>query len=347
MSDSEVIHNHRITYRDSGVDIKAGETAVEQIKELASSTFSSDVISSIGGFGGMYRVPVKNYNSPILVSSTDGVGTKAYIANLANKFDTIGQDLVAMCTDDLICCGAKPIYMLDYISITKLVPEIVVDLISGIVGGCKLADCSLIGGEMAEHPNSSGDFNFDLAGFAVGIVEEEKIIKKSMVSSSDILIGLPSYNLRSNGFSLVRKVVFEIANLKLEDTPIKDSSQTLEELLLSPSVVYANKITGLLERHFDAITAIAHITGGGIYSNLQRVLPSDLRPVIDKNSWTKPLIFELIKKLGNVEDQEMDLVFNNGIGLVLVVKNHKTDSVQSYLKSVNQESFIIGELKKI
>ncbi len=339
--------NHFLSYKDSGVDIQSGEHAVELIKDLAKSTYSSDVMSQLGGFGGMYKVPLDRYKSPVLVSTTDGVGTKAYVASMAKRFDTIGIDLVAMCVDDLVCCGATPAYMLDYVSISKLNPLMIKDVVSGIVKGCNEAACSLIGGEMAEHPRSDDVFEFDLAGFAVGIVDQDKILDKSMVGSDNILIGLPSYNLRSNGFSLARKIVFEVAGLKLEDRPLGLDSPTVADLLLEPSVIYARKISLLLESHFDAVTAIAHITGGGMMNNLQRVLPEHFKPVIDTGSWEKPPIFDMLQKLGNVDETEMDLVFNNGIGMILVVKNSFVNSVTNFLESVGQVSYIIGELKKI
>ncbi len=328
------------------MDIESGEHAVELIKEIAQSTFSQNILSKIGGFGGMYRVPVESYKEPVMVSTTDGVGTKAYIATMAGKFDTIGMDLVAMCADDLVCCGANPVYMLDYVAISKLHPLIVKDIVSGIAAGCKIADCSLVGGEMAEHPGSGDDFNFDLAGFAVGIVERDRIIDGNNVNLSDILVGLPSYNLRSNGFSLVRKIVFDVAKLNLDDRPLGRDFPTLQELLLEPSVIYAGNITKLLKSHWGSISGIAHITGGGMVNNLKRILPPGIKPLIDKTAWERPSVFDLIQRLGNVDESEMDLVFNNGIGMVLVVKENQVETVRSFLSGLNQDSYIIGGLSK-
>jgi phosphoribosylformylglycinamidine cyclo-ligase len=302
------------TYRAAGVDIAAGEAAVERIKGKVRSTYRPEVLGDIGGFGGLVALPA-GYREPVLVSSTDGVGTKAMVARAAGRFDTIGIDLVAMCVDDIACQGAEPLFFLDYISVGALDPDQIDALVTGVVEGCRQAGCALVGGEMAEHPGAMAPGEFDLVGFVVGVVERDRVLTGDAARAGDVLIGLPSPGLRSNGYSLARRVLFERAGLALEDELFP--GRTVADELLVPSVIYAPAVARLLG-DVD-VRAVAHITGGGLVGNLPRVLPVGVDAHLERSAWEVPRVFGEIQRRGDVGDDEMARVFNLGLGMVVVV----------------------------
>ena len=306
-----------LTYAGAGVDIAAGEEAVRRIRDHVRSTFRPEVIGDISGFGGLFAFAANRYKHPVFVSSTDGTGTKALIAQAAGKFTTIGQDLVAMCVDDVVCQGAEPLFFLDYIAVGRLNPDHIEELVTGIAEGCRLAGCALIGGEMAEHPGAMKEGEFDLVGFTVGVVERDRLITGEHVRAGDILIGLPSPNLRSNGYSLARKALLEIDGRSLDAPAYEGAHHSLADELLSPSVIYAPAIMELL-RHVD-VHAVAHITGGGIPGNLSRVLPDGTDAVVERRRFETPRIFQEIQRVGEIPDAEMASTFNLGLGMIVAV----------------------------
>ncbi len=320
------------TYEASGVSIAAGEEAVERIRRHVRSTFRPEVIGDIGGFGGLFAFPRHRFQSPVLVSATDGVGTKALIAQATGRLVTIGIDLVAMCADDIVCQGAEPLFFLDYIAVGSLDPGHIDKLVEGVAEGCRTAGCALIGGEMAEHPGAMEPGEFDLVGFCVGVVERDQILTGDQVRPGDVLVGLPSPGLRSNGYSLARRVLMELAGRRLDEPAFDGAHRSLADELLEPSVIYAPAVQAVL-RAVD-VHAAAHITGGGIPGNLGRVLPRNADAVLDRRSWERPRIFGEIQRLGDVSDQEMRKVFNLGLGMILVVPADDVfrtlDTVRSY-----------------
>ncbi|HAJ33953.1 MAG TPA: phosphoribosylformylglycinamidine cyclo-ligase [Candidatus Atribacteria bacterium] len=322
------------SYKDAGVNIDLANQIVNEIKPLISKTSIPGVLGGIGNFGGLFSLTGQNYKEPVLVSGTDGVGTKLKIAFTLNKHNTVGIDLVAMSVNDIITCGAKPLFFLDYISIGKLSEEVVVNLIKGITEGCKMANCALLGGETAEMPGFYPEGEYDLAGFAVGIVEKSKIIDGEEIKEGDSVIGIASNGLHSNGFSLVRKVLLAVPSLK----------KTLGEELLAPTRIYVKPVLYLLEKY--KILGIAHITGGGIVENIPRILPEGVSVQINQKSWTKPPIFSLIQKEGKISDEEMYRTFNMGIGMALVVRTDKTEQIINELKMIRYDSYIIGKVIK-
>ncbi len=324
------------------VDIAAGEAAVDRIKGAVRSTYRPEVLGDIGGFGGLFALTTDRYREPVLVSATDGVGTKAQVARATGRLDTIGIDLVAMCVDDLVCQGAEPLFFLDYISVGRLRPERMEALVAGVAEGCRQAGCALIGGEMAEHPGVMPDDDFDLVGFAVGVVERDQIITGEHVAVGDALIGLPSPGLRSNGYSLARKVLLETAGRSLGDPAYEGAPTTLADELLRPSVIYAPAVRAVLAE--VDVRAVAHITGGGMAGNLVRVLPDAADAVIDEGSWEAPRIFSEIQHLGNVADDEMARVFNLGIGMVLVVAQEDTGRALALLAEHGHAAVEIGHI---
>jgi phosphoribosylformylglycinamidine cyclo-ligase len=330
------------SYEDAGVSISAGEEAVERIKSKVRSTFRPEVIGDIGGFGGLFAFAQHRYTHPVLVSSTDGVGTKALIAQATGRFDTIGIDLVAMCVDDIVCQGAEPLFFLDYIAVGKLDPDHIEQLIEGVALGCRQAGCALIGGEMAEHPGAMDPGEFDLVGFAVGVAERDRLISGEHVQPGDALIGLPSPGLRSNGYSLARKVLLEGAGRSLGDPAWSGAPHSLADELLVPSVVYAPAVAELL-RVVD-VRAIAHITGGGLPGNLARALPDDADAVLHTGAWEPPRIFGEIQRIGEVSDDEMRKVFNLGIGMVLVVAAEEVHRSLDLLRSNGHRATEIGRI---
>ena len=329
-------------YLSSGVSLDAARQVVKQIKPFSSMTHRPEVVDNFGGFAAMFDLGLSSYKDPLLVSATDGVGTKSEIARMLGRYETIGNDLVAMCVDDLVCVGAEPLFFLDYISVGRLKPKLVESLIKGIAEGCVEAGCSLIGGETAEHPGGMEDDSFDLAGFSVGAVERNKVIKGSNVESGDQIIGIESPNLRSNGFSLVRKVFLETAGKSLNDPAWEDAEITLGEKLLEPSVIYAPTVLNVLKE--NEIHAIAHITGGGLPENVARVLEEAFNAVIHQSSWETPRIFSEIQNLGSIDDEEMFRVFNMGIGMVLIVPPNATDRVLEELNKEKKPACVIGEI---
>jgi phosphoribosylformylglycinamidine cyclo-ligase len=317
VSDDDLSRPRRLTYAAAGVDIAAGEEAVERIKQHVRSTIRPEVLGDIGGFGGLFHFFKDRYRDPVLVASTDGVGTKALIAQAAGRFTTIGLDLVAMCVDDIVCQGAEPLFFLDYIAVGRLDPDHIEQLVEGVAHGCRQARCALIGGEMAEHPGAMEPGEFDLVGFAVGVVERDRILTGAEVRPGDVIIGIPSPGLRSNGYSLARRVLLELGGRSLDDPAFSGAHRTLADELLEPSVIYAPAILALLEA--VDVRAAAHITGGGITGNVPRVLPPDCDAVIERRTWETPRIFLEIQRLGEVDDEEMAKVFNLGLGMVVVV----------------------------
>lgn len=331
-----------LTYAAAGVDIAAGERAVERIKEKVRSTFRPGVLGDIGGFGGLFAFPSDRYRQPVLVSSTDGVGTKALIAQATGRFTTIGVDLVAMCVDDLVCQGAEPLFFLDYIAVGRLDPDHIDQLVEGVVNGCRQAGCALIGGEMAEHPGAMEPGEFDLVGFATGVVEQDRIITGDRLEEGDVLLGLPSPSLRSNGFSLARRVLLEMAGRGLDEPAYAGASHSLADELLTPSVIYAPAVGELL-RSVD-VRAVAHITGGGIAGNLARVLPTNRDAVVDVDAWEEPQIFDEIRRLGDIDAAEMARVFNLGIGMIVAVPAGDAFRSLDLLRERGHRAMQIGEI---
>ncbi|HZM30236.1 MAG TPA: phosphoribosylformylglycinamidine cyclo-ligase [Acidimicrobiales bacterium] len=327
------------TYRDAGVDIAAGAAAVDRIKDAVRSTYRPEVVGDIGGFGGIVGLPA-GYRDPVLVSSTDGVGTKAMVARAAGRYDTIGIDLVAMCVDDIVCQGAAPLFFLDYISVGRLDPELVEALVAGVAEGCRQAGCALVGGEMAEHPGAMDPGEFDLVGFVVGVAERDRLLTGDRARAGDVLVGLPSPGLRSNGYSLARKVLFERAGLALDDELF--GGRTVADELLEPSVIYAPAVGGLLG-DVD-VRAVAHITGGGIVGNMPRVLPPGVDAHLERSAWEVPRVFTEIQRLGGIDDAEMARVFNLGLGMVAVVPAADAGRTLALLRDAGHAAVEVGRL---
>ena len=336
--------NKEETYESAGVNIAAGEEAVHRITPLIETTLRPEVLTSIGGFGGAFDITQTGRKHPVLVSSTDGVGTKAQVAEMAQRYDTIGIDLVAMCVDDLICVGAEPLFFLDYVSVGKLIPNQVELLVKGITDGCREAGCALIGGEMAEHPGLMHSGDFELVGFSVGVVDKEDMITGKNIVPGDAIIGLHSPGLRSNGYSLARKVFFETAKKSI-DEPVWDGAEiTVAEELLRPSVIYTPTILKILEH--NPIKSIAHITGGGLPGNINRALPNNVDAEIFRETWKPPKIFTEIQSLGNIDENEMYKVFNMGIGMVLILDQQCVDSATEIVHSMGLSTTRIGTIRE-
>lgn len=331
-----------LTYRDSGVDIDEGNRAVELIKNKIKGTYDNNVIGDLGNFSGLYSLKdFMNMEEPVLLSSTDGVGTKLKLAQMLNIHNTVGIDLVAMCVNDLICQGAKPLFFLDYIATGKLVPEKIDDIVSGIVEGCRQAGCALIGGETAEMPGMYSKEDYDLAGFSVGIADKNKIISGQNVKAGDTLIGIASSGIHSNGYSFIRKIFLEEYKYELNQY-IEELEMTLGEALLVPTTIYVKLIMNLIQKY--DLKAIAHITGGGIIENIPRVIPKGLGIDINKNSWEKPAIFKIIEKFNSIDEIELHKSFNMGIGLVIVVDSDKSEEITKFINEGEEKAFIIGEV---
>ena len=325
-------------YAAAGVDIEAGYRAVELMKKHIARTLVNSPVSTIGGFGGMFELDLTGITNPVLVSGTDGVGTKIKIAQLLDKHDTIGIDSVAMCANDIICCGAKPLYFLDYIACGKNIPEKIATIVSGIAEGCVQSDCALIGGETAEHPGTMPEEDYDLAGFAVGIVDKSKVLDPTNVKCGDVIIGLPSSGLHSNGFSLVRKVLLTSENALTE--PFGGS--TLGEVLLTPTRIYVKPILALLAE--VAVKSICHITGGGFQENIPRSLPEGLGAKIDCSAIDTPAIFGLIAERGGVSKADMYNTFNMGVGMTVIVSPGSAGATIASLKVSGVDAKVIGEI---
>ncbi len=333
-----------IKYKDAGVDIDKATSFIEKIKSLINVTKRPGVIEELGGFGALFELDTKKIHNPILVSSTDGVGTKLKIAQMCNKHDTVGIDLVAMCVNDILTIGAEPLFFLDYLATGKLDEITLTSIIRGIVKGCQEAKCALIGGETAEMPGFYKEGEYDVAGFVVGCVEKENIINGEKITKKDILIGLASNGLHSNGYSLVRKILFEKYKFSV-DKYVDELGTTIGEELLRPTRIYVRSILYLL-KEIGHIRGIAHITGGGLIDNLPRILPQELMARIENGSWEIPPVFTYLKELGPIENGEMLRVFNNGIGMVLVVENGWEDDIMKELRSLGEKVYIIGEVVK-
>lgn len=330
------------SYAEAGVDIEAGNRFVELLKPIVSKTFKPGVITGIGGFAGLFSLNVQNTKNPVLVSSTDGVGTKLKIAFMLDKHDTIGIDLVAMCVNDIIVQGATPLFLLDYLSMGKLDVNKAQDIVKGISVGCQESDCSLIGGETAEMPGFYAEGEYDLAGFVVGLVDNEDLLEGSEIAVGHQLIGIGSSGLHSNGYSLVRKIFFDDLKMSVEDY-VEDFGRTLGEELLEPTRIYTRTISNL--RKDFRIYGISHITGGGLIDNIPRILPKPCKAVIDKSTWSPQPIFSYIQKAGQIPDLEMMRTFNNGLGMVIVVAEEDTDEVLLRLKAVNETAYHIGSVE--
>lgn len=333
--------NDSLTYADAGVDIDKANQLVNRIKDIARSTPRSGVMGEIGGFGGLFSLNLSNISNPVLVSSTDGVGTKLKIAFQMNQHDTIGIDLVAMCVNDIIVQGAKPLFFLDYLAMGCLDNTVAEQIIQGIAQGCTQAGCALIGGETAEMPGIYQAGEYDLSGFAVGIVDNIKIIDGSYIRPGHKLIGLASSGIHSNGFSLVRKIFFDHCNYDV-NTRIPELGTTLGQELLRPTIIYVPTILNLLRDL--PIHGLAHITGGGIDENIIRVIPDACKVVVRKDAWERPPIFNLLQNLGNVTDTEMQRTFNNGIGMVMVVPEKSAQEVMDRLGAMEAKAWFIGEV---
>ena len=329
-----------VTYRHAGVDIEAGDEAVRRIAPLARSTFRPEVLGGIGGFAGFVRVPTK-FREPVLVSSTDGVGTKLKVAFRADRHDTVGIDLVAMGVNDVLVHGAEPLYFLDYIGCAHLDPARIEAIVQGVARGCQEAGCALIGGETAELPDLYAPGEYDLAGFAVGVAERSRLLDGARVRAGDAVVGLASTGLHSNGYSLARKIVFEVMGLAL-DAPLPGTGRTVAEELLEPTRIYVRPVLRALERL--SVSAMAHITGGGLTGNLPRVLPEGARAVIARKAWTVPPVFTTLQRAGHVDDSEMFRTFNMGIGYVMVVAAAQADALTALLQAEGQRATVIGEI---
>ena len=331
-----------LTYRASGVDIDEGNRAVNLIKDKIKGTYDKNVIGDLGNFSGLYSLKdFINMDEPVLLSSTDGVGTKLKLAQMMDIHNTVGIDLVAMCVNDLICQGAKPLFFLDYIATGKLIPEKIDDIVYGIVEGCKMAECALIGGETAEMPGMYSEGDYDLAGFSVGIADKSKIISGQDVNSGDTLIGIASSGIHSNGYSFIRKIFLEEYKYELTDY-IEELGMTLGEALLIPTKIYVKLVMDLIKKY--ELKAIAHITGGGVIENIPRVIPNGLGIDIEKNSWEKPAIFKMIEKFNAIDEVELHKSFNMGIGLAMVVDSDKAEEIVSYLNESEKQAYIIGKV---
>ncbi|HZS11987.1 MAG TPA: phosphoribosylformylglycinamidine cyclo-ligase [Nitrospirales bacterium] len=329
------------TYRQAGVDIEAGNEFVRRITPLVRTTFRPEVLTDLGGFGGLFRLQAKNYADPVLVSGTDGVGTKLKIAFLMDRHDTVGIDLVAMCVNDVVVSGAEPLFFLDYFATGKLSVDRAEAVVKGIAEGCRQAGCALIGGETAEMPSFYPEGEYDLAGFAVGVVDRPKIIDGSRIVPGDALIGFASTGLHSNGYSLARRVLLEDGGLKV-DGQVSDLDRSIGEVLLTPTRIYAKQALALAAEF--TVKGIAHITGGGLTENLPRVFPKNCGAVIRRGSWPVPPIFHVLRKLGRIETDELYRVFNMGVGLVLIVPPAETDAVIARAKSLGDAAYLIGEM---
>ncbi len=328
------------TYREAGVDVEAGYESVKLMKNHVKRTFRPEVMTELGGFGGLFSLDKSKYEQPVLVSGTDGVGTKLKVAFLTDKHDTVGIDCVAMCVNDIVCSGAEPLFFLDYIAVGKNYPEKVAQIVKGVADGCVMSGCSLIGGETAEMPGFYPVDEYDLAGFTVGLVDKNKIIDGKKIKAGDKLIGLPSSGIHSNGYSLVRKLINPTENNLKEY--VEKLGCTLGEELLKPTKIYVKTILDLIEK-FE-IKGISHITGGGFIENIPRMIPEGLRVKIQKGTWPVLPIFDLLRDLGNMADKDIFNTFNMGIGMILAVDAQKAEEIITYLDSQGEKAYLIGSI---
>lgn len=329
------------SYKAAGVDITAGYRAVELMKKHIATTMTKGSMSDIGGFGGLFELDITGMTNPVLVSGTDGVGTKLKLAFIMDKHDTVGIDCVAMCVNDIICCGAKPLFFLDYIACGKNVPEKIADIVKGIADGCVQSGAALIGGETAEMPGFYPVDEYDLAGFSVGIVDKSKVLDNKTIKEGDVIIALPSSGVHSNGFSLVRKV-FDVDNADIK-TPVEElGGKSIGETLLTPTKIYVKPMCALFEE--VTVKAVSHITGGGFYENIPRSIPDGFTAKIDKSAVKVLPIFELIAKVGNIPERDMFNTFNMGVGMSIVVSKEDADKALTVLKANGEDAYIIGEI---
>lgn len=336
-----------LSYKDSGVDLDKYEQAMQKLPPLMKRTHSARVMELTGGFAGLFRLNGETpYRDPVLVSGTDGVGTKVKVAMLAETYTTIGIDLVAMCVNDCLCLGAEPLFFLDYLAMGQDNPPLIADLVEGVSEGCLQAKASLIAGETAIMPDVYGEDDFDLAGFCVGVVERDLMIDGSKIESGDILLGLPSNGFHSNGYSLIRKVVFEHAGLTI-DSQIEELGKTVGEVLLTPTRIYAAETSAAMSLNQDdlAVTGIAHITGGGLAENFERILPEGVKAVLRRDSWTPHPCFGWLQSLGNIDSAEMDRVFNMGVGMVFAVRPNQVESLEAVFEKSGTTAFRLGEIQ--
>ncbi len=331
----------QINYRDSGVDIKEGEKAVALMKENVRSTFTKEVLSDLGHFGGLFQADFPDTENPVLVASTDGVGTKLKVASMTSKYDTVGQDLVNHCVNDILVQGARPLFFMDYIACGKLEASVITSIVSGLAVACRENGCALLGGETAEMPGFYSEGDYDVAGTIIGLVDKSMIIDGSTIRPRMTVIGLPSNGLHTNGYSLARKVLFEIAEMSSEDKPPLLEGATIGEALLAVHKSYLNVIKPLLKERL--IQGIAHITGGGIPGNLSRILPEGCGALIDEK-WEIPRIFEIIRERGNIDRAEMRIAFNMGAGMLIVVKKSDSDRTLEILQESGELPFLAGEI---
>jgi phosphoribosylformylglycinamidine cyclo-ligase len=331
-----------ITYKDSGVDVEAGNNFVRRIKPIVKKTFSPEVVTELGGFGALYKGSFPGMTDPILVSGTDGCGTKLKIAQMMDKHDTVGIDAVAMCVNDILVSGAKPLFFLDYIACGKLRENVMVDLVTGLAEGCLQAGCSLVGGETAEHPGVMPDNDYDIAGFSVGVVDKPKMIDGSTIAPGDAIIGIPSSGVHSNGFSMVRRIMFEHKKYTVS-TKIDELGGTLGESLLTPTRIYCKNILGLIHSGLP-IKGLVHITGGGFYENMPRIFSDGCGAVVDKKSFPILPVFNVLQREGSVSDREMFTTFNMGIGLMLFCPQQAVSEILAGLASAGEKGYVIGEM---
>lgn len=329
------------SYKDAGVDITAGYKSVELMKKHISRTLAFGKTDSIGGFGGLFELDLEGIKEPVLVSGTDGVGTKLKMAFLTDKHDTVGIDCVAMCVNDIICAGAKPLYFLDYIAVGKNYPEKIAQIVSGVAEGCVQSECALIGGETAEMPGFYAEDEYDMAGFAVGVVDKSKILNKTDVSAGDVIIGLASSGIHSNGYSLVRKI-FDVENLDLNKKMPELDNKSLGEVLIEPTKIYVKPILSLLKK--VKVKSIANITGGGFYENIPRALPDTLTAKIKKENVPVLPIFKLMQSVGNIDERDMYNTFNMGIGMVVIVSKEDEEEAKKVLEESGEKAYTLGEV---
>ncbi len=336
-------YRRTVTYSDAGVSIHAGERAVELLKSKVHRTSRPEVVGDIGGFAGLFRLDVQKYKQPLLASSTDGVGTKLVIAQQMDVHDTVGVDLVAMVVDDLVACGAEPLFLLDYIACGEVIPEKVAAIAAGIADGCRTAGCSLLGGETAEHPGVLRPHEYDLSATGIGVVEEDAVLGPHRVEVGDVVIAMPSTGLHANGYSLVRHILLGMARMRLESVMEDlENQRTLGQELLTPTKIYAKDCLDLITE--TDVRALAHITGGGIPGNLVRVLPDTVDAVVDRSTWRPQPIFDLVQRKGRVEQSEMESTFNMGVGMMALVAAPDSDRALAFLRGRGIDAWVVGEV---
>jgi phosphoribosylformylglycinamidine cyclo-ligase len=339
----------KTTYKDSGVDLAVYEESMARLPQLLRRTHSPRVLPNEGGFAGLFQLDfskglfARNYHEPVLVSGTDGVGTKLKVAQLTGRHDTVGIDLVAMCVNDVLCCGAEPLFFLDYVAMSHDDPQLLEAIVRGVSDGCVDSDMALVGGETAIMPDLYSRGDYDLAGFCVGVVEKAKVLDGSTISPGDVVLGVASSGIHSNGYSLVRKIVFDVAGLAVSDR-VEPCGATVGEILMRPTTIYARAVRGVLTHYKvkSVVHGIAHVTGGGLHENLARILPPGIGATIDRDSWPVPPVFSWLQKLGEVDDDEMHRVFNMGVGLALVVSPYYAESIREQLTACGLSNWPIG-----